>query len=1512
MRFYQFGTDGFRGDGVIQGGVKTGNSGRSRGVAWRSALVGATAMAIALAQPMGGPAQAVGFLGAEDDASTRSAVVSPRAVSTATSNGAWSSLGTGVNATGKPGVRALIVKDDTLYVGGGFDGTSGVAGTAKLAAWSLRDDTFMSMGAVTGTDFVSSLAVSTTDDTVYFGTTPPAATGNAFNAVGAWSPTTGLFTLGQGFCASFSCAGGTSYPGARPLTFSVAMPTTDDSVYFGGMFRTAYTATELRSIAAWSERDDTFTALAQGIADPTGSTIAPISGDYFGVRSLLVSPLDDDTVYVGGIFNNAEGSAVSLNGIAAWSNSSGSFHPLGAGLSFNGAGQGVFAMAAEPNDDTLYIGGLFPSASGVPGTLGLAAWSNVDDTFHSIDSPLTGTNQVNVITLDSANRLLYVGGVITGYGNAAVLDLRTMDWAPILDAGTRGVGSAPVNAIAIDDTNVYFGGGAVTPSPASNFTKAGSTNVARWTWAPPYGDFTANQVIAINNATTTSDVRGQAFIAVTGAELRPVAGGTSQSVTVNYAQSTDDTLNVTIPSGLTPGTYGLWATGIGGTSDDSIATVTVAAPPTSAPSEPQSVTGRAKNGEILVSWSPPASGLPITTYEARATKVNGGQTATCTTATTSCSITLANDDSYTLDVRAQNSIGWGGYSSPAVGPYMPSTSRPVQPLAPTLTRGDGQFSVENNPGSGIGITPYEYKVYVSGSGSPLSGSPFTFTTPGPWMITGATNGTAYVVQVEAIGESTPSNSLLSTPSSVTPIALPATPQQPTGVAGDGEVTVTVTPGSGGLTPTAFRVTASPGGATCNIIGASGGSCTITGLTNGTAYTFTAIASAGGSPALLSSPSTPSAPVTPSAPGPGPGPNPPGPGPSPDPGPSPAKPGAPGSVTAAAGSKSVTVSWAAAPAPTDGPVVLYRAVATPGGATCTASGSATSCTIEGLTDGRSYMVSVSAINAGGTGPAGMAGPVIPASVAPATPGRPRVTAGNGQVLVSVTPGSGGGTPDSYVATASPSGASCTVAVPATSCAITGLTNGTDYTVTVVAKNAAGSSTASTASAAVEPDADLPEAPATPGTPVVTSDDRSAKVTVTPGTGGGAPDTYTVSASPGTASCEVKAPATSCVVTGLTNGTAYTFTVTASNRGGVSSASAPSAPVTPAIPAPAQPASVEVLAGDGTATVVVNPGTGGGAVSFYRVAAAPGGAWCSISPPALACEVKGLDNGTAYTFTVTAYNNSGASPVSEPSNPATPEVAISPVITPLPNPLPPGDSRVTEDGAVVSGATVQPDQEGTGLEVQGPGFAMNLAGVDNQGYVIGLAGETLLLLEDGRARTDGEGFRPGSQVGLYVNPPTASSGVATRSGDAVFLGNFPVDYLGNFRATARVPSTVPAGDHVLQAVGVTGANTERAVSIGIRVLSTDMTLTLDKGKRAKAKDGDRITTTGTTSGIPAGSKLVPQIRYGKKGPFTRGLATIVVQDDGTFRWSRKIARGKDFTAYVSFANKKSNTVTWVRVR
>jgi hypothetical protein len=137
-------------------------------------------------------------------------------------------------------------------------------------------------------------------------------------------------------------------------------------------------------------------------------------------------------------------------------------------------------------------------------------------------------------------------------------------------------------------------------------------------------------------------------------------------------------------------------------------------------------------------------------------------------------------------------------------------------------------------------------------------------------------------------------------------------------------------------------------------------------------------------------------------------------------------------------------------------------------------------------------------------------------------------------------------------------------PSTSTTMTGLTTGTTYRFTVQAINPTGAGPESALSNAVTPTA--PVAPSAPLDVSAQPASESARVLWSPpGADGDSPITgYTVTPYVGTTAqtpVQVGAAATSTVVTGLTNGTAYTFRVTASNAVGSSPASMPSGAVTP---------------------------------------------------------------------------------------------------------------------------------------------------------------------------------------------------------------------------------------------------------------------------------------------------------------------------------------------------------------
>jgi len=468
------------------------------------------------------------------------------------------------------------------------------------------------------------------------------------------------------------------------------------------------------------------------------------------------------------------------------------------------------------------------------------------------------------------------------------------------------------------------------------------------------------------------------------------------------------------------------------------------------------------------------------------------------------------------------------------------------------------------------------------------------------------------------------------------VAAPGTPGTPTVSAGDGNATITVVAPSSGGAPTSYTVTASPGGATCTVISPAT-SCTITGLTNGTSYSFSTVANnATGS----SSGSASSASVSPAG-----------------------KPGVPTGVTATIGNGSATVSLTP-PTNTGGPAITsYTMTASPGGATCTVNAPATSCSISPLDNGTAYTFSATAFN----GVARSDTSTASASVTPATtPGAPTITSatssssGSTTVNFSAPASNGGSAITGYTITSDPGGFTCTAAANATSCAVSGLTDGVAYTFTAVATNAIGNSSSSGASSSVT----SAGAPGAPTSVTATVGNGSATVTVSGASANGSAITsYTVQAydATGTAiagkTCTITSPATSCAVSGLTNGSEYSFKATATNGVSTSVESSASATVTPA-GVPSAPTGVSVTSGTGKVTVAwTAPAANGSPITSYTVQAynetgtAVSGASCTISAPSTTCDVTtNLVAGTAYTFKVTATNAAGTGSASSASSSA----------------------------------------------------------------------------------------------------------------------------------------------------------------------------------------------------------------------------------------------------------------------
>ncbi len=323
---------------------------------------------------------------------------------------------------------------------------------------------------------------------------------------------------------------------------------------------------------------------------------------------------------------------------------------------------------------------------------------------------------------------------------------------------------------------------------------------------------------------------------------------------------------------------------------------------------------------------------------------------------------------------------------------------------------------------------------------------------------------------------------------------------------------------------------------------------------------------------------------------------------------PVAPGAPTGATATAGNAQASITFAA-PASNGGSAIsTYNAVASGGGGQTGYCTGPTACTITvpGLTNGISYSFNVTATNSAGlTGPAATSNNVTP----------------QGTQTISFAPAASYnfGTTPTLTATSS-AGASYPVSFTSSTpgvCTITptgSLTFVTAGTCTIAADQA-GDAAISAAPQVTQSFAVNAIAPDIPVIGTVTAADAQATVNFTASVGsGGAPISgYTVTATPvavpGAPSVTTQTgPTSPIVVTGLTNGFVYNFTVKATN-GAQTSADSAAVQATPRkLELVGAPGSVPGMAGTPTATL-----SGGGATCTLQATGGFGPA--ASTPPGL---------------------------------------------------------------------------------------------------------------------------------------------------------------------------------------------------------------------------------------------------------------------------------------------------------
>jgi fibronectin type 3 domain-containing protein len=376
------------------------------------------------------------------------------------------------------------------------------------------------------------------------------------------------------------------------------------------------------------------------------------------------------------------------------------------------------------------------------------------------------------------------------------------------------------------------------------------------------------------------------------------------------------------------------------------------------------------------------------------------------------------------------------------------------------------------------------------------------------------------------------------------------------------------------------------------------------------------------------------------------------------------PSGPTNLTVTPGSAGATLHWTASASGAPTSYSIYRGTATDGEASTpvgTVSGTTTTFTDTGLTNGKTYFYNVAANNSVGVSPDTNEVSVSPgpATTAPPAPTGLSANPANTEIDLTWNPSAGATSYSVYRGTAPGAEGATPVGTTTTdSFADTGLANGTGYYYTVAANDAAGAS-AKTAETNTVPTAAVVAPPVPFGVVTTTSagqinlqwtyEENATSYRIyrstTPG-GEGATPLATVTSS-------------SYTDTAVTSGTTYYYEITAltgttesarsteysANTSGTGTGTAPTAPAGPV-----------ATAGNATVALTWTPSTGATSYSIYRGTTSGGeGATPVGTSTSNSFTDTGLTNGTTYYYTITASNAAGTSGHSSEVH-ATPAAAV----------------------------------------------------------------------------------------------------------------------------------------------------------------------------------------------------------------------------------------------------------------
>jgi serine protease len=297
-------------------------------------------------------------------------------------------------------------------------------------------------------------------------------------------------------------------------------------------------------------------------------------------------------------------------------------------------------------------------------------------------------------------------------------------------------------------------------------------------------------------------------------------------------------------------------------------------------------------------------------------------------------------------------------------------------------------------------------------------------------------------------------------------------------------------------------------------------------------------------------------------------------------------------------------------------------------------------------------------------------------------------------------------------------------------------------------------------------------------------------------------YTITSSPGNVTQACSASPLSCTITGLTNGTSYTFTVKATNGTGTGSVSAPSNSVVPQAsggggggggtpeptPTPTpSPTSSEsptptptvspTLTPSPTPTPVRTPRPTRPETSEPEVVAA---ATTAATTPGPTRTEQGVEEAVIVAEVPTRSPSPAASPQATSPSPNATQVPEAPPAVTFDAQPPPGQSILTDNAQVGPVLSLKVDLK-VGATVEGRAAIVEAGGLKAASPV---------------------------QVLLYSEPQVIGTGVADADGNAAIA--------------TQIPGGLPPGQHTIMAVGIAPSG-EPVQSVGAFEISTDQTVT-----------------------------------------------------------------------------------------